>query len=188
MTQHTPQVTFSVSEKEVEHCLEYDCKRFLDLKFIGRQINTPAGIVDVLAQSLEDRNIYYVIEIKKGTLDAKALCQALRYSNYFNDNKNKDGQRIFIPLLIGAALSEDLTKVVYHYSREYSQIGRVEYTLFSLSALDGIRFDFTSIAQEKYEKEHLNNTLTRADKMQDGMDCFEHDVAMMMEREGITDV
>lgn len=184
MKQHIPQITFSATEKEIEDCLAYDCERFLGLKFIGRQISTPAGIVDVLAQSLEDKNVYYVIEVKKDLLDSKALCQVLRYSNYFNDNKNKDGQRIFVPLLVGANLSDDLIKSVYNFGYLAPELGRVEYTLFSLNVVSGMTFDYRNTAQAEYQSEHLNNCPSAYEVLNNDIDQLKYMLAVSKNREG----
>lgn len=152
-------INIQCAEKDIEEYLSKNCKKHLKLRFVSRQIETPAGIIDMLAYD-QDNGIWYVIEIKKGCIDSHCLAQILRYSNYMNAKYSKLGKRAFLPLMIGDNLSTDLRMSVFTYKGGWhgkGDFGKIFYTIFQYSLSDGIRFDYHSSPQFEYEQEHLSD-------------------------------
>lgn len=53
-------------------------------RFVARQVSVPSGVIDLVgidAQGVE----LYIVELKRGDIDAKALAQVLRYSRDISD-------------------------------------------------------------------------------------------------------
>jgi len=160
-------VIIQAEERDIEDFLCEDLGGYLDLHLIDRQVNTPAGIIDILAKS---EKFYYVIELKKGVIDAHALAQVLRYTNYLNDNKSKNGKRFFVPVLIGSHLADGLQRSVYYLETDNESeafISRVFYRCFDFSPKEGIRFNFFDVTQQAYEEAHLNINFHYADTLED---------------------
>lgn len=158
---NTPILTFNCEEKEIEKALIWDCKHFLGLKFIKNQVRTPVGIIDVLAVNPQNKRVFYVIEIKRDTLNSCAYTQCMRYVHYLNRNHNKGGKRLFLPLLIGKNLSQELHGISKHFdadeNHDYNDIGYCLYTLFEFNVKDGLSFKYRNMAQETYHDTYLSN-------------------------------
>ena len=144
-------IQLNYTEKDVEDILEAHCEHYLGLKYVARQFRSSAGIVDIIAKHPEITNRYYIIELKRGTLDASAFTQAMRYSAWFNSELSKHGKRVFFPILIGEALHSDLNFLCHYFDRdEYfglSAIYRVAYRLFDFDPLNGVTFNYHSVKQ-----------------------------------------
>jgi len=150
-------IKIECEEKDIEDFLCADINKHLSLKLIGRQISTPAGVIDVLAYSKEF-DIYFVIELKKNYLNTSAFAQVIRYSNFLNCTLSK-GRRVFVPLLIGMHLHEELEKSVFLYKDncvDKNSFWKVYYTLFNLSPDKGITFNWHNAKQYKYEIDNLS--------------------------------
>ncbi len=165
---YVPKVTFSIEEIEIENILAWNMEKFLGLKFLQRQVKTPAGIIDMIAKDEDNDGIYYIIELKKDILDASAFCQVHRYASYLNSNCTKDGKRLFIPLLIGKNINDEILKCLHIYSKNshnYMDIGRTFYALYDIDAINGMSFSFQRTDQKKYEDEHLSSIHGFIEKM-----------------------
>lgn len=174
-----PQLRIEATEKDIEDCIAYDCNGFLGLDFIARQINTPAGIIDVLAKSREQENVYFVIEIKKDCLNAKSLCQVLRYTAYMNNQKSKDGKRLFIPLLIGQNLTDELIKCVHFYDGCVDPMN-IYYRIFSACPYKGLSFLYYNNIQREYEREYLSEG-TYFDQINEKIEQIEYEKHQLIE-------
>lgn len=152
-------IKIEAAEKDIEDVLCNHMRHYLGLRFIGRQINTPAGKIDILAKG--PHNLYYIIELKRGDVDASAYAQVMRYCHYFNYNKSKNGKRIFAPLLIGENLSGEMVKNVKNFDKGgegFSVTCSIpEYALFQFNPLSGISFSYYNAVQRTYEEEHFFN-------------------------------
>lgn len=169
-----PEINFSEKELEDFLCKGKNLEKYLGLKFVGRQINTAVGIVDILACSPFKSKIFrwhneekvlgrqwYIIELKKGKIDPAAYFQVWRYKHYFDRVYNSGGSygcvRDFIPLLIGSNLDESLNYNVSHFRSspkyETCQPTGTYYTCFDYSFDRGITFTYCSASQEKIEEE-----------------------------------
>ena len=149
-------IKIECDEKEIEDFLCVDIGQFLGLKLIKRQLETPAGVIDILAYD-SITGVYFVIELKKNRLNADSLAQVLRYSTYLNCNKSQ-GKRVFVPLLIGMTIDDQLHKSVFHYEPKCVQkhdFWKVYYTLFNYSPKSGITFNWYNEIQYKYETNNL---------------------------------
>jgi hypothetical protein len=149
-------IKIECEERDIEDFLCADINKHLGLRLIGRQINTPAGIIDILAYS-KDQGVYFVVELKKNYLNAIAFVQVIRYSNYLNCNFSK-GKRVFIPMLIGMDLHDELEKSVFLYEEDNvvkTDFWKVYYTLFNFSADHGITFAWHKGNQRQYETDNL---------------------------------
>jgi hypothetical protein len=153
-----PQVTFT--EKELEDYIAENCYELLGLKFIARQVKTPAGIIDILASCPISR-VYCVIELKVDKLDPSSFVQVHKYTNYLNSTKSKSGKRSFIPVLIGANLDCALEKSVQRYTKDklltdfHKHI--TYYTLFGYSFDEAIEFNYYNIDQNRYQNDFLED-------------------------------
>ncbi len=145
-------IKIDCTENDIETYLCENMDKHLGLRFVGRQINTQAGIIDVLAKSKDVKELYYVIELKRGVIDAHAYVQVMRYTHFLNSEKSKDFQRVFMPMLIGNSLCPNLEKAVSYYSccDLYKQI--VSYRLFGFDMDEGISFAYQNSNQSEYEK------------------------------------
>lgn len=159
------------AERDVEDLLVEDCQHYLGLKYITRQFRTPVGIVDVIAASPEAKGLYYVIEIKKDVLDTHAYVQATRYCKWLNSELSKGGSRIFLPIIIGNSLNDELYSVCeYFYDvafHDVSEIGVVFYRLFKFDPKEGVSFEWHSTRQREYKRTlnhryyHIQNAIEK---------------------------
>lgn len=142
------------SEKDVEDVLCQHSMRFLQLRFLARQCRTPVGVIDILARHPFIPGVYYVIEVKRARLDPSAYVQVCRYARWLNSERAKDGRRVFIPMLVGESLSEDLTTVCEYFDHTrqcgYRDYSRVCYRLFKFDPLSGVSFAWQNNAQCNY--------------------------------------
>lgn len=148
------------NEKDIEDILVEDCPHFIGLKYIRRQFRIPVGIIDILAKGIENRGTYYVVEIKKGKLDASAFAQVLRYSQWLTSEFSKDGRRAFIPLLIGQELGDDIVHLCEYFEPEehpgVCYYGRVFYRLFDFCPRSGVTFTWYNNIQRRYRESLVN--------------------------------
>ena len=151
-------IEINASEDTVEQILKDNCKKFLGLRFVDNQIQTPAGIIDILARHPQS-GTYFVVEIKKDTLDTHALAQVLKYTKFMNTNKTKGGKRLFVPLLVGRHLSEELNKCVYHYESDDGHSAHdIYYTLYGFDLMEGLLFNYYASSQIEYQSQHFYKT------------------------------
>jgi hypothetical protein len=148
-------------EKAIEDVLWDHCNHYLGLKPIARQYRTSVGIIDLLARHPISPNIYFVIEIKRGTLDSHAYTQVLRYCKWLNSEQSKNGQRIFFPILVGEQLSTNLDHLCNFFDVDsYSSvpaIHNVAYRLFKFDPLAGITFNYLSVSQRDAASLYFEN-------------------------------
>jgi len=154
------------TEKDIEDVLCENMKEFLGLRFVARQAQTPAGVIDIIAAA---KDVFYVIELKRDTIDTHAYAQVMRYCNYLNFNKSKNGKRVFAPLLIGEHLSGELYRNVKQFEESGENFKAYhlhipEYALFQFNPLSGISFSYYSPAQQEYADEHFFNQSTYAER------------------------
>ena len=177
---HLPQIKFDVSEKDIEQYLYYNSEKFLGLNRVAQQFKTNFGIVDLIFRHPIEKNIYFVCELKKEQLDCHAYCQVIRYSQYLNANFSKDGERTFIPLLIGKNLSGELNQIVYLFDKEYlTNPHIVRYALFGFDVFSGLSFDFYVKKQIEFEEEI--KSCGWIDAMIEKMDFLEYEKYRMKE-------
>jgi hypothetical protein len=145
-------IQFNCSERYIEDVLANNCEHFLDLKFIARQFQTDVGIIDLIARHPEDRESYFVIELKRGVIDPQAYVQVVRYANWLNSEYSKDGRRKFFPVLIGESLSSTLDHVCAYFDTDQclnlANIYRPSYRLFKFDPMTGISFAWFSTGQQ----------------------------------------
>lgn len=144
-------IKIDCKESDIEDILAKHLDEKLNIKYLDRQYRTPVGIIDIIAKSHTDKNCYYVIEIKNGTLGSDAYAQVLRYCNWMNSEESKDGKRYFIPLLIGDFLSEQLNHLCDYFDDDggYGRhnIKDVLYRCFKFDPMTGISFNYHSTTQ-----------------------------------------
>jgi hypothetical protein len=157
------QITFSERELEDFLCTDKNLEKYLDLKFIARQVRIePVGIIDILGYH-KDSSTWVIIELKKGGLDPNSFCQISSYINFYKKTKssveieNFRRERKFCGLLIGNSLDGNLHKCVSHYSNDGGWIGesQVNYCLFKLS-FSGLDFGYHNKSQKSIEDKLIN--------------------------------
>lgn len=156
------QITFSERELEDFLCTGKNLEKYLDLKFIARQVNIPpVGIVDILAYS-KDSSCFVIIELKRDLLDSSAFIQGLSYLRYYQEVRSfnlihRKRSRRFALLLVGQNLSHDLIKVVSpaEYDCHFFNYA-VYYKLFSVDFQKGVNFGYFLPPQKDYENKLLN--------------------------------
>ena len=132
-----------IKESEIEDHLEKClCSHYGNIGVVWRQKTLPCGRLDLLIRDFnlsswpKDGSIvrfYWVIELKRDIIDSKTLTQALRYTTYLkkhygekttvcNGTKRKI-KRIFMPLLIGSKISDDLLYAVPHKEKYFDIVG-----------------------------------------------------------------
>jgi len=160
-------IQLTYQEKDVEDLLEKHCPKYIGCRFSKRQVRTPVGVIDVVAQSLANREIYYVIEIKNAPLDAAAYVQVLRYSHWLNSERARGGRRVFIPVLIGSTLREELAALCEYFDPMRSSwpelYGKVFYRVFNFDPLIGVRFDWVNSSQRQHSDSLINRYHHAAD-------------------------
>lgn len=136
------------SEKDIEDVLAKNITKYLGIKLIRRQFRTKVGIVDILAKSLSEPDLYYVIEIKRESLDANAYVQVNTYAKWLNSELAKKGKRRFHPLLVGSGINQSLLHLCDSFLIDsYNGITDVyttSYTLFAVNLTDGVSFSYSS--------------------------------------------
>lgn len=183
-------IQLTYTEKDVEDLLENGCPFFLGLKFIKRQFRTPVGIIDVIARHPERKNVFYVIEIKKDLVDSSAYVQVLKYTKWLNHERSKEGGRIFIPLLIGNNISQDLYHVCEFFDRDshydIDSYHKVLYRLFNFSPYRGVLFTYSNTAQgEAYNAlEYRHNHIEQLREQKEVNEYhYQQEIAAQFERE-----
>ncbi len=147
---------FQFTEEQLEDYLYENIEKHYDMKVIKRQFKIPKGRIDILAKSNKDKNLYYVIEVKTGNIDANSVCQVFRYSNYLNSELSKNGKRVFVPLLIGRNLSSENNHIIYllnHFdgalSSSFVEQNKIYYSIYNID-FSGIRLDYFYKKNEEY--------------------------------------
>lgn len=143
--------TIDIAENDLETYLVKYIDRYFPLKFIKKQYNTPAGIIDILAKYKNQDNTYFVIELRIDSLDSDAVCQVLRYTQYMNSEMSKEGKRKFYPLLIGKNIDENLCKLVSVFNGYPNPTFYCQYSLYNISFY-GLSFNFLNPTNEKFIK------------------------------------
>lgn len=152
---HTISLT-SFSERDIEKYLSKNIKKELGLKLVATQVRTPAGILDILAVD-PCTKIYYVIELKKDIIDCSSFAQVHKYTTYFNNSKSKLGKRVFVPMLIGNSLHNNISKAVKLACIDGMDLGNTVYRLYEITMEKGISFDYHNVRQYDYECENLED-------------------------------
>lgn len=172
-----PSIRFDISEKDVEDVLFYGMKQFLNMTPMVRQFNTPVGIIDVIAKASE--NVYFIIELKKDTLNASAVCQVLRYCRYMNGEHSKDGKRIFLPLIIGKNLHEELFDLVEIFEdaeyKSFCDYGRIFYTLYDINPMSGFNFSYFNVKQSE-RAEYYETPMIRIFEEREYLKSYVHSI------------
>lgn len=155
-------ITLNFDEKDIEDFL---CKNnnlkfyFPDLKFIARQVKIDKFFIDILAYNKYDK-CFYIIELKKGELNANAYTQAIKYKNLMS-LKYKYKHKFKI-ILIGEKLNENLFYIINYYNFSHPYHCNNTYTLYEFDLENGISFcsyDTLQLQIESYLNErYLNNT------------------------------
>lgn len=140
-------ITISCDERDIEDflCTDNNLEEYLDLKYVDNQVKIDRFFIDILAYSKYEK-CFYIIELKKDELNARAFAQALKYIRLMNiryKNKHK-----FKMLLIGHDLNDELFYNVELYNAEYrTKNYPYLYTLFHYNFQDGISFSYMNKAQ-----------------------------------------
>lgn len=143
-----------LTEKELEDFLMENISKYHDnIKVIKRQFRTEAGVIDILAKDISHYKRYIVIELKIGSLDSDAVCQVLRYTQYLNSEKSKNGERMFYPLLIGSSLSDDVSKLLVHYDGDQYTNAYCHYDLFNFG-VNGLKLRYYNVKNKAFFDEH----------------------------------
>lgn len=145
-------ITINFDEKDIEDflCTEDHLEKYLGLKYVNRQVNIDKFFIDILAYSPREK-CFYIIELKKDELNAKAFVQALKYHklmSYAYKHKHK-----FKVLLIGKNLNEDLHYLTTLFDYPPNKRDFL-YILYSYTFENGIAFNTYNIAQAEIQ-EHL---------------------------------
>jgi predicted RecB family endonuclease len=151
--------TIKYTEEQLEIFLIDKLKQVYGFKKIIRQFEILSGRIDLLAY--DGDGLYYVIEIKTGDITADAVCQVLRYTQYLNSEKSKNGKRRFRPLLIGFNIDVNCRHLDYLLKRfeKYPENEfYVLYTLYSVG-ISGVELGYYCVSNDKcieklYEKRY----------------------------------
>ena len=92
----TEQIIIEYSEEQLQNYLIKNLKQhFPELKLIKSEFEIPQGRIDLLCKSIDEDNVYWVIELKTGIITSDSAIQVLRYTQYLNSEMSKGGKRIF---------------------------------------------------------------------------------------------
>ena len=171
------------SEQDIEDILEEHCGHYLGLRFITRQFRTPVGIIDIIAKHPAVENSYFVIELKRHTLDASAYLQTIRYARWMNSEMSKNGKRFFTPMIIGQSLHPDLSHICDYFEiDDYPDVPtmhRLRYRLFNFDPLKGFCFDWHSTEQETASNAFLEQ-FCHLRNIQERLEAYELDEYMRL--------
>lgn len=161
-------IQIQCSESDIEQYVFDNLIDYLDLRPLARQYRIPVGIVDILARSRVFPH-YYVIEIKKGALDAAAYVQVSRYCAWLNKEYSKYGKRLFFPLLIGEYLDRSLDHLCDYFDESFcaSGVNKVQYRLFGIDLEDGFSLNRISVSQKEAKKLYKVNYCHISDCLDD---------------------
>lgn len=175
----------NVTEKDLEDFLVLNIQKYHPyLRIIKRQFRTSCGIIDLLARDTSHccgDNVYAVIELKIGELDASAVCQVLRYTQYLNSEMSKNGKRYFYPLLIGSSISEEISKLVCFYNDEYKDTFYCMYDLFSFG-IKGINFGYYNINNNKFFRDNYITQNSRYENILEERDVKDIEIFTLQRR------
>ncbi len=162
---------FQFTEEQLEDYLYENIEKHYDMKVIKRQFKIPKGRIDIIAKSNKEKDLYYVIEIKTGDIDANSVCQVLRYSNYLNSELSKNGKRVFVPLLIGRNLSNENNHIIYllnHFDEASSSCfveqNKIYYALYGID-FSGIRLSYFNTENEEYMSSNFQECYSRIEDL-----------------------
>ena len=135
-------ISIDFDEKDIEDylCTDGNLFKHLDLKLIARQVKIFDFYIDILAYSKLEK-CFYIIELKKNDLNAKAYAQVKKYKRLLEIKYFK--KHNFKTLLIGQNLAEELFFLVENYQRskdEYLENINDYYALFNYDFESGISF------------------------------------------------
>lgn len=160
-------IEINCSEQDIEDflCKDNNLYKYLNLRFLKRQVVTPVGVIDIVAYNNNTKR-FVIIELKKDILDSKAFFQLDRYRNCIQkieylrwekrgaSCKNFKDERIFDCLLIGKNISPDLYYSVEHWDPDSDLLyARMWYTLFGYNFDTAMNFGYLQPAQIDIEQE-----------------------------------
>lgn len=153
-------ISIDLSEKELENALLKAIPKKFPVKIIKNQYEISGGIIDILAKSTEYKDTYFIFELKLGDITPDSVCQVLRYSQYMNSEKSKDGKRHFYPVLIGKNIDYQssnghLYKLLKIFEGEKDDIFYVQYSLYNLG-LNGLELNWIDTKNEEFIEENYN--------------------------------
>lgn len=151
-------ISVNISEKELEESLLKKIPEYYPVKIIKNQYETNSGIIDILAKSTEEENVYFIFEIKVKELTTDSVCQVLKYTQYMNSEKSKNGKRRFYPVLVGRNLehktsNDNLFRLVKKFNGFSDNIFYVQYFLYEIG-LKGIELDWFDKKNKKFIEEN----------------------------------
>lgn len=151
-------ITINCDERDIEDflCSEDYLKVYLNLKYIDHQVKIDKFFIDILAYNKIEK-CFYIIELKKDELNARAFIQALKYLKLMDIRYNHKHK--FKMLLIGRNLNEELYYNVQTYNMFDDNNYPFLYTLYDYNFEEGISFNYINIEQKKIQDE-----LNRRDK------------------------
>lgn len=158
-----------ISEEKLESILIDKIPEKYDLKIIKRQFKIDGGIIDILAKSTIEDNVYFVIELKVGDLTTDSVCQVLRYTQYLNLEMSKNSKRRFYHLLIGSGIDTQnsnghLIKLLKHFNGMEDDCFYVQYDLFNVG-VNGINLGYYNVENNKIVEEKYKKTESFIEKL-----------------------
>ena len=145
-------ITINFDEKDIEDflCTDNNLMRYLNLRFIARQVDIFGFKIDILAYNRLDK-CFYIIELKKDDLSAKAFAQAFKYLRLMNIKYNKfNYKHDFKMLIIGQNFNSELIGALAHYKAYSEDNPNYLYTLYSYNFKDGIEFNYYNKAENNF--------------------------------------
>lgn len=122
-----------------------------EMIFLGRQVHTIVGVIDVLFKDKNGR--IWVVEIKKGKAPPSAITQLMCYVEHLRNFLYRDGARPY-KYPIGAIVAE----AIDNYNCKYTTI-RKGIALYSYSIKDDGHIDFYDSLMPLYNEFDETNTL-----------------------------
>lgn len=143
-------INIDCTEKDIEDLLSYphSLEAYFGLRYINRQVKIWKFFIDILAYS-PDEKCFYIIELKKGEITAKALAQAIRYQRLLNIKYK--GKHKFKILLVGENLHEELHYCVTNYEAGINN-SEYNYSLYAFEIMSGISFSYYNKEQKHIQK------------------------------------
>lgn len=163
------------TEKNIEDYLINNIEEhFPELKFIAQQFNVDSNYIDLILKDKVYKNDYYIVELKRGTINSDAIVQVLTYKRLMEINYSKEGKRRFIPVVIGEGLADNphLYKLLQYFEPD-GQLGyeKIFYRCHSLT-LDGLVFNFANSNEIDF-RENNEPYLTKIDAELEEKDYLE---------------
>lgn len=183
-------INIDITEEVLEQHLLRVISRDWDVDIIKNQFRIKGGIIDILARSKKNRDLYFVIEVKTGDIKPDAVCQVLRYTQYLNSEMSKNSRRLFYPIVIGKNISKEdsnghLFKLLKFFNGEdYMDLSfYCGYALYNVD-LKGLALGWMDVDNKKFIEDCYEKHWNVIDHLQEEIIDLEVEIRSLEDKNG----